>query len=387
MSRHAARLVGIALAAAAALPAAAIDVFLISPRPQTGVFGEVAIEAEVLSAHPVTEVVFLVDGKVVGRRGEPPWRVVVDVGQQNVPHTFEARATDAAGDTASARVISRTIAVDEALDVQLQQLYVTVTSGSQRVLDVPREAFTVIDEGQRQELVTFERGDVPLTAALLLDSSHSMTGARIEAALSGARAFVGGMRPLDEASLMLFSDRLLRITPFTGEASVVAAGLAAVEAQGGSAINDHLYAALKRLDAEQGRRVVVLLSDGEDVESVLSIEDVLWKARRSQALVYWIRLIEGDSLPRTSSWRDAAGHAAERSGLDRLVRESGGRIIDLPRIEAAPAAFREVLAELRDQYVLGYYPSVDLDDGRWHRVSVRVSGPYTVRAREGYVDQ
>jgi VWFA-related protein len=187
---------------------------------------------------------------------------------------------------------------------------------------------------------------------------------------------------------MLFSDRLLHVTPFTGDAAVVAAGLDAVDAEGGTALNDHLYAALKRLDAEQGRRVVILLSDGVDVESVLSIEDVLWKARRSQALVYWIRLVDlgGEALSRTSAWRDSAGHAAERSGLEALVRESGGRVIDLPRIEAAPAAFRDVLAELRDQYVLGYYPSQNLDDGRWHRVSVRVTGPHTVRAREGYVD-
>jgi Ca-activated chloride channel family protein len=316
--------------------------------------------------------------------------VVVDVGQQNVPHTFEARASDAAGDTASARVVSRTIAVDEALDVQLQQLYVTVTSGSQRALDVPREAFTVIDEGQRQELVTFERGDVPLTAALLLDSSHSMTGARIEAALSGARAFVAGMRPLDEASLMLFSDRLLRITPFSGEASVVAAGLDTVVAQGGSAINDHHYAALKRLDAEQGLRVVVLLSDGEDVESVLSIEDVLWKARRSQALVYWIRLRDADTgrvVGRTSAWRDTAGHERELRGLGRLVTASGGRVIELGKIADAPAAFRDILSELREQYVIGYYPSENRNDGKWRRVRVDASGlGLAVRAREGYVD-
>jgi Ca-activated chloride channel homolog len=381
-----------ALAAlAAALPAAAIDVFVTSPRPQTGVFGQVTIEAEVLSSHPIVEVAFRVDGQVVDRRTSPPWRTTVDVGQDNVPHTFEVIARDAAGDTATGRVITRTISVDDAVDLELQQLYVTVTRGGERVLDLPRQAFNVLDEGQRQELVTFEHGDVPLVAALLVDTSLSMRGARIRAALEGARAFVSGMRPLDEASLMLFSDRLLHVTPFTSDAAAVGRGLDTVEAEGGTALNDHLYAALKRLDREQGRRVVILLSDGRDVESVLSIEDVLWKARRSQALVYWIRLRDNDSagpvIGRTSSWRDMAGHEAELGGLVRVVEESGGRIVDLARIEDAPAAFRDILSELREQYVLGYYPSMNLNDGRWHRVQVRVDGfGLSVRAREGYVD-
>jgi VWFA-related protein len=307
-----------------------------------------------------------------------------------VPHTFEAIARDAAGDTATGRVVTRTIAVDEAVDLELQQLYVTVTRGSQRVLDLPLQAFTVLDEGERQELVTFEGGDVPLVAALLVDTSLSMRGARIRAALEGARAFVAGMRPLDEASLMLFSDRPMHVTPFTSDAAEIARGLGEVEADGGTAVNDHLYAALKRLDREQGRRVVVLLSDGSDVESVLSIEDVQWTARRSQALVYWIRLRDGESgnvISRTSAWRDMAGQERERAGLTRLVQESGGRIVDLARIEEAPAAFREVLAELREQSVRGSYPSTNLHDGRWHRVQVQAQGfGLSVRAREGYVD-
>jgi VWFA-related protein len=136
--------------------------------------------------------------------------------------------------------------------------------------------------------------------------------------------------------------------------------------------------------------VVILLSDGIDVESVLGIEDVLWKARRSQALVYWIRLQDQGAqavTSRTSSWRDSAGHAAEISGLTRVVNESGGRVVDLDRIENAAGAFRVILQELREQYVLGYYPSANLNDGRWHKVQVRVDGfNLVVRSREGYVD-
>jgi len=375
---------------AAALPAAAIDVFITSPKPAEGVFGEVAVIAEVLSAEPVRDVVLRLDGLEVGRRTQPPWRWTVDVGQGNVPHTFEVTARAASGESASAMVVTRTIAVDMELDLELQQLYVTVTRGGRRVLDLPRTAFTVLDEGERQQIITFERGDVPLTAALLVDTSLSMRGDRLRTALEGAQSFVRGMRELDEATLMLFSDRLLHMTPFTSDAEVVAGGLAGVEAVGGTALNDFLYAALKRLDAQQGRRVVILLSDGTDIESVLSIEDVLWKARRSQALVYWIQLrADGGAqvVGRTSAWRDTAGHEREIRGLGRLVNESGGRVIELSRIADVPAAFREILSELREQYVIGYYPSANRNDGKWHRVRVGVSrSGLNVRAREGYVD-
>jgi len=389
-ARPGAAALGLAVALAFALPAAAIDVFITSPKPAEGVFGEVAVVAEVLSAEPVRDVVLRLDGLEVGRRTQPPWRWTVDVGQGNVPHTFEVTARGASGESASAVVITRTISVDMQLDLELQQLYVTVTRAGRRVLDLPRAGFTVLDEGQPQRIVTFERGDVPLTAALLLDTSLSMQGARLRTALEGAQAFVRSMRDLDEASLMLFSDRLLQMTPFTGDPEVVARGLAGIEAAGGTALNDFLYAALKRLDARQGRRVVILLSDGTDIESVLSIEDVLWKARRSQALVYWIRLRDFDAghvVGRTSAWRDTAGHEREIRGLSRLVAESGGRVIELARIADAPAAFRDILSELREQYVIGYYPSENNNDGKWRRVRVQTSGfGLAVRAREGYVD-
>lgn len=380
----------LALALLLAAPAAAIDVFLTNPRPQEGVFGEVEIVAEVLSAEPVTEVVFQVDDEVVTRLTEPPWRHRVDVGQANVPHNFTVTATDAAGESARATVITRTIAVDMALDLELQQLYVTATSGGRRVLDLPREGFTVIDEGDEQQIVTFERGDVPLTAALLVDTSVSMKGARLQAALEGAKAFVANMKELDEASLVLFSDRLLHATPYTGEPAVMSAGLGDVEAGGGTALNDHLYSALKQLELQQGRRVVVLLSDGTDIESVLSIDDVLWKARRSQALVYWIRLRDDETgrvVARTSGWRDMEGHRREVDGLERLVLESGGRVVEIDQVSQATAAFRDILTELRDQYVIGYYPSRNENDGSWHDVRVRVRrGGVSLRTREGYVD-
>jgi len=154
------------------------------------------------------------------------------------------------------------------------------------------------------------------------------------------------MRQLDEAMLALFSDHLLGATPFTDDPQALRALLSGVTAGGGSSISDHLFMALKLLEARQGRRVVVLLSDGAEIHSVLSMADALWKARGSQTLVYWIQF--GAKAKRqsfSSAWRNAEGNQAEYELLERTIRESGGRSQQLDCVAQPPAAFPAILAE------------------------------------------
>lgn len=387
----------LALAAAllAASPAGAqsrIRVAILDPGPFDPVSGETEVVLGVESARPVDRVQLYVDDRLVAVLTEPPWKVTVDLGPENREHIFRAVAVDAAGGEGEMTLQTPAIEVDEVLELPLQQLYVTVTRGGDRVTGLSRDEFRVVDDGSVQELVTFEGGDAPLTAVLLVDSSESMQGERLEAALQGAQAFTAGMRELDEAMALLFADRLVRATPFTHDPAELRASLDGVGAGGGTALTDHLYNAFKILDARQGRRVVVVLSDGFDVYSALSMGDVLWKAQRSQAIVYWIQL-QDRSVPGaepglyTSAWRDAESNQEEYETLRRLVLESGGRIEVIDRIEEVQGAFESILAELRDQYVLGYYPTELRHDGSWRQVEVRVRGfGNDVRVREGYVD-
>jgi Ca-activated chloride channel family protein len=324
---------------------------------------------------------------------EPPWEVALDLGPENQEHVFRAVAHGVSGGQGEMSLQTPAIEVDEVLELPLQQLYVTVTRGGERVTRLTREQFQVVDDRRDQELVTFEGGDAPLTAVLLVDSSESMQGERLEAALRGAQAFTAGMRELDEAMAILFADRLLRATPFTDDPVELRASLEGVEAGGGTALTDHLYAAFKILDGRQGRRVVVVLSDGFDVYSALRMQDVVWKAQRSQAIVYWIQLQDqggpAGSEPGlfTSAWRDAPENQEEYEALRRLVLETGGRIEPIERIGEVEYAFQSILAELREQYVLGYYPTDLRHDGSWRQVQVRVRGfGNQVRVREGYVD-
>ncbi len=382
-------LVGVLLAAlGAALPARAQDagVHIVSPPPGRPAFETVTFEAEVVG-RGVSDVVFLVDGEEVRRFPKPPYRCEVDFGDDLGAHRFEVVVLGAEGELRREVRETPPLRVDERIDLALQQLYVSVgeEGGESRALSA--DDFEVRDAGERQRIVTFETGDAALAVALVVDASESMRGARLEAALAGARSFMRGMRDLDEASIVLFSDSIRYRSPFTQDAAALAPALAEVEAGGGTALNDALFVAIRGLESRQGRRVVVLLSDGVDIHSALRARDVLWTLRRSRSLVYWIALREGAEASVLSIWRDVERHAEERTELGRLVEESGGRVIEIESVDRAGRAFGEILAELRRQYVIGYYPTVDLDDGAWHPVEVRLKrkGP-KLRTRGGYLD-
>jgi VWFA-related protein len=363
------------------------EVLLMMPTYGEAVFGEVEVTAEVYPPEAeVDRVEFYLDGELVGIADRRPFTLRIDAGQENIEHAFEAQAYIAGGSIARTRVETPRITTNEEISVDLQQLYVTVAHpDGQRALDLEREDFAVFDNSERQQLVTFERGDVPFTAVLLVDASSSMRGRQLQIALEGADTFIRGMRELDQAKLMLVSDRVLYETPFTSFASVLNVGLTAAEAAGGTTLNDNLYLAMKRLEERQGRRVVVILSDGIDVESVLGMEEVRWLARQKQPVIYWIRLEA--KAERRSTWRSVVEHRREIESFEAAVVESGGRIETLESIDEVEDAFQWILDDLRNQYVLGYYPETTAGDENWHRILVRVrDNRLDVRTRGGYLE-
>jgi Ca-activated chloride channel family protein len=380
---------GVAAWLAVAVPAAAaVAVKIVTPAPDQPVFGQVVFEVQVTGTEAIDRVDFQVDGRAVGSVRRPPYRVTVDVGDDNVERSFTAVAHGAGGAAAAAHLSTLPVRIDDQMSLRLQQLFVTVTQGSARTLDLTQKDFRVLDNGAEQAIVTFDKGELPITAVLLLDASESMRGDLLAAAQSGARAFIGGMRPLDQAMLALFSDQLLRVTDFTADHAALATALTDVEARGGTAVDDFLYMSLKLLEGRPGRRVVVLLSDGSDVSSVLSMADVLRKARVSQSLIYWIQLDGGvKHKSYTSAWRDHTENDKDYKELRQAVEESGGRVLKIERTADIEGVFRGVLQELREQYAIGYYPSNLKNDGAWHdvKVSVDQSG-CRARTASGYID-
>ncbi len=377
------------LLATSATTDATAELRIVSPRAGEVVHGVVPVEVEAGEA-AVRRLEFYVDGRTAGELAAPPWTLRVDLGEDNVEHLIEVVARTAGGRRLEASVRTGRIAVHEEIEVTLQQVYVTATRRGERVLDLRAEELELEEDGRRQAIVTFARGEVPFTAVVLVDASLSMQGEKLAEARAGVRAFAAGMRPLDEARMVVFADRIRTATPFSTFPEVLVASLAGAGAGGGTALNDALRLAVAQLDARQGRRVVLLLSDGVDSHSVLGMAQVLPAVRRSRAQVYWLNLEAGrarDGATVRSPWRTAAEHQEESRLLVEAVIASGGRVVPAPSAAAITAGFADLLRELKEQYVLGYYPRERRRDGSFRRIEVRATRPgVETRTAPGYVD-
>lgn len=357
-----------------------------TPAPDQPIFGPIDVQVGVRAPEPIDRVEIFVNGKLMGAAKAPPYKIQLDMGDENVQREFKAVAYTVSGASGTASLVTTPVAIHDEMNLKLRALFVSVIRDGQRNLALTQEDFRLIDNGVEQEIITFGRDELPLTAVLLLDTSESMGAKELEAVRRGAKAFLDGMKAEDEAMLALFSDRLLRFTPFTSNKTVLASAMEGTRSAGGTAVNDFLFLSLKALDARQGQRVVVLFSDGSDVHSVLPAADVLWKAQASPALIYWIQF-GGEHKSFTSAWRDFQANDREYENLAKAVKESGGRIVEVESAEMLEPAFRGILKELREQYALGYYPSTAKGDGSFHKVDVRVRGfGGRVRHREGYTD-
>ncbi len=375
-------------------------VVITSPAAHQPLFGPATIAAEVHGGEALTEVAFYVDGSLVARFSRPPYRANFDFGQSNLEHHVRVVASTLFGKRFESSLTTSAIEVGSELDVELVQLFMHVHLWDGRqVSDLGPQDFVVSDaSGNHEPVITFSTEEPPLSVVLLVDASDSMAGEPLRRAVEAAKSVTELLRPEDEVMVVLFSDRLLRATEFTRSAATLGAALGDVEAAGGTAVYDHLYYAIDRLGTRLGRPVVILLSDGQDVSSVLDAEADRWRLRRSQATLYWARLRDPKvkSIGYISAWRDSADNARETTELEEAVKESGGRVLDVKagNGEANVASekglettLQSIFQELRSQVVLGFQPGKRRHDGSWKPISVRgAHGSMQVTTRAGYVD-
>lgn len=340
--------------------------------------------------------------------GESPPRATAPIGAEtspqpstdDTPPETSAETTSPAIDTEAytepyVDTLPPGIRVDEVVEVELQQIYVTARRFGQRVDDLEAHEITLRDEGQEQEIVTFARGDVPFTAILLLDASESMAGSGLERALEGARTFVEGMGLYDRARILAAADRIRDLSPFvsagTRESAALRRAIDRSSAGGSTALFDHLFLAAETLGEEQGRRVVILLSDGFDTLSAIPVESVREIVRRRQVQVYWVHLepeAEQKQMPYPpTAWRSTGDIRDQTRMLKELIEESGGEVIGIEGPDQVEPTFAAILEDLRNQLALGYEPTPRHGDGRWREVEVGTSR-WGVRLRHGvgYVD-
>jgi len=261
----------------------------------------------------------------------------------------------------------------EEIQVKLVELYASVLDGDGRpVTDLGREAFQVFEDGVQQEVVRFERvTDRPVHVVLMVDSSASMAE-RIDAVRAAAAGFLERiMTPKDRAAVVAFADRTVADVEFSDDPSDLAFGLAALQAERGTALYDNLIAVLYHLNGVQGQRAVLLLSDGEDRSSSFSFAQAREFARAAGVAIYAI----GIDLPRNP--------LGTRRELSLLASESGGESFFVDDVAALDRVYAAIESELRSKYLLVYQSSGGGTGFRELRVEVAGRG-LAVKTLKGY---
>jgi VWFA-related protein len=251
---------------------------------------------------------------------------------------------------------------------ELVRVDVLVTTDGQPVTGLEPGDFEVLDNGvpQAAELVAFE--NAPLNVALALDMSRSVRGLKLIQLRAAARMVIGSLTDRDRAALLSFASTVFSRVPLTADAARLIGGLNEPPDTGDTALVDASYAAILLSEADSGRPLVVIFSDGIDTASFLRADSVLETARRSDAVVYAV----------------STGSAQPGSFLDQLCARTGGRLIDATSIEDFRQTFLGLLNEFRHRYLLSYTPT-GVDQLGWHDLEVRVKNRrVTVRARPGY---
>jgi Ca-activated chloride channel family protein len=268
------------------------------------------------------------------------------------------------------------------VDVQLVRLLATVKdNGGATVGSLKKDDFTVFDNGVKQTITLFERHtSQPLSVAVLVDISGS-TGKEMKYQTDSVHRFLQALlkegNPDDAASLVTFNWQVQEVVPFTRNIRRFNTELRKLRGEAGTSLYDALYLSSERIQEREGRRVMVVVTDGADTVSNKNYHDALRAAQDADAVVYGILV-----MPITN---EAGRHIAGEHALTGISQSTGGRMFT-PGLNALDMAFEEILRDLRTQYLIGFYPrNVPLTKEEFHRVEIRVSQPgLRVLSRTGY---
>lgn len=258
-------------------------------------------------------------------------------------------------------------------------IFATVTDATGRLVPGLEAAdFEVLDEGRLMPLTLFDNNVQPFTAALTLDTSGSMT-ANIQRVQEAAEQFVIRMLPADKAAVAYFNDQLFFSPSFTSDRDALSRYIRTEMRFGNATVLwDAVDAAIDRLMKVEGRKVVVALTDGDDMGSRTDFGDLRERARDNEVMVY--------SIGFTSDYFNGARRVKSKpsSNLKKLAQETGGGFFELQKSADLNSTFTRVIQELHSQYAMAFTP--DRADGKVHKIVVRVKQPgMTVRARQSYV--
>jgi VWFA-related protein len=270
--------------------------------------------------------------------------------------------------------------------VESVKVDVTVLRDGQAVKDLTADAFEVIDDGVPQEVELVSAEERALHAVLVLDTSSSVAGRRLEVLKTAAGTFVAGLSPEDAVTVVAFSHDVyvLPQDPYDHASLRVAVG--ALTSGGATALNDAVVAGLLRADSGRGRPMVLVFSDGANRLSWLEPRHALDVARELDAVVYGI-VAANEAAPTPSASARNRGRRTPAQGEDGLLKQladlTGGAVLQAGDGDLGEA-FRRILATVQSRYVLRYVPRGVKADG-WHTLGVRLRrAEGEVRVRRGY---
>ncbi|HEX4771304.1 MAG TPA: VWA domain-containing protein [Bryobacteraceae bacterium] len=264
-------------------------------------------------------------------------------------------------------------------DTRLVVLHASVTDHRGKLLtDLGKDSFKVFENGQPQTVTLFRREDVPVSLGVIVDNSGSMMSkrARVEAA---ALNMVRDSNPEDEVFVVNFNDDAYLDVPFTNNMQKLEQGLARIDSRGGTAMRDAISMSLDYVNknAKKDKKVLLVITDGNDNASTTSLERVVARANQMDTLIYAIGLFADEEK------RDAA---KARRALKLLTDETGGLAFYPKDVTEVQSLAQEIARDIRNQYTIAYAPQLQALDGSYRQIKVTVDAPGkpTVRTRSGY---
>ena len=262
--------------------------------------------------------------------------------------------------------------------VRTVPVYSTVVDASGRLVpDLERGDFSILDNGKPVDVSLFSNESQPFTAVVMLDTSASMT-ANLKLLNRAAEQFLLRLLPVDRAQVGAFNDKIQLSGTFTNNRDELISALNDLYFGNPTRLNDGIAAGLDALQGIEGRRVVIVFTDGEDTSSRLGFKTVMERARDEEVMVYSIGLeseyFNGVRVVRSRPSRD----------LKKISDETGGGYFELLKTADLAPTFTRVAQELRSQYLIGFAPAAL--DGKVHKLEVKVNrAGMTVRARKSYL--
>jgi Ca-activated chloride channel homolog len=257
-------------------------------------------------------------------------------------------------------------------------LFATVTDRDGRLVpDLQQDDFAVFDNDKPQPLVFFRNEVQPITVVVMLDTSGSMTGS-IPLLRAAAEQFLIRLLPKDRGMVGAFNDKVQFVGDFSSDRDELVSEVGDLDYGNDTRLWDAVDASIDQLQGIEGRKVILVFTDGDDTSSHVSQGHVIDRARATEVMVYAIGL--------ESAYFDGVRqvHTRPDSGLRRLAEETGGGYFELKKTSELAPTFTRVAEELHSQYVLGFTPTQL--DGKVHKLSVKMrQAGMTARARRSYV--